>query len=739
MHRIGEHAVVVGGSFAGVLAARALTEAYDRVTVIDRDVLHDDGGARRAVPQGLHAHALLPLGQRCLEQLLPGSVADLVADGAASCAALEDYRFVLAGSPLARLNTGNRAVFASRPFIEGHVRARVRALPGVELRDRCDVVGVVADGPRVTGVRTLRREAESEEETLAADLVVAAGGRGARVPAWLEHLGFERPEEERLTVDVAYASRFVRLPEEGLGDARMALFTATPEWPRALYVFPQEGGRHIVSLGGYGAAHRPPADPDAFTAFALSVAPPDLHPSIAGAEPLSDVAVHAFPASVRRRYDRLARFPDGLLVCGDAIASFNPTYGQGLSVAAAEAVALRDCLAGGERGLARRFFAATARGPLGNAWDVSTGSDLALPQVPGPRPARVRLLNRYLRRLRAAAEHDHAVAGALIAVTGLLEEPRTLLAPGIVRRVARRPRAAGASAPSRSRPLRVGAVTTPLREAGPADASEAVVFVHGNPGSGADFEPLLAAVGAHGRRAVAWDAPGFGRAAGGFPQTVEAHAAFVGDALAALGIERAHLVLHDFGGPWGLRWAAGDPERFASAVLLGTGALPGYRWHVLARVWRAPLLGELFMATTTRPGFRMLMRRGQRTRLPAAFVDRMYDDFDRATRRAVLALYRSVDDVGQRGRELAAALAPLDRPALVLWGADDPYLGVEQAARQRLAFPHADVRVLEGAGHWPFVDRPAEVAAALLEHLDREWRRGESNPQLSLAKAVCSR
>jgi pimeloyl-ACP methyl ester carboxylesterase len=272
-----------------------------------------------------------------------------------------------------------------------------------------------------------------------------------------------------------------------------------------------------------------------------------------------------------------------------------------------------------------------------------------------------------------------------------------------------------------TRELNLDGVRTPLREAGPADASEAVVFVHGNPGSGADWDPLLAAVAEQGYRAVAWDAPGFGgaRAAPGFRQTVEAHATFIGRALDALAIDRAHLVVHDFGGPWGLRWAAAHPDRFSSAVLLGTGVLPGYRWHALARLWRTPLLGELFMATTTRAGFRLLLRRGQRRPLPRAFVDRMYDDFDRHTRRAVLELYRSVPDVAAAGQRLAAALRPLDRPALVLWGRHDPYLPAALADRQRDAFPHADIRVLERSGHWPFIDDRETTAAAITAFLDR--------------------
>jgi pimeloyl-ACP methyl ester carboxylesterase len=193
----------------------------------------------------------------------------------------------------------------------------------------------------------------------------------------------------------------------------------------------------------------------------------------------------------------------------------------------------------------------------------------------------------------------------------------------------------------------------------------------------------------------------------------------MGEALDALGVERAHLVLHDFGGPWGLRLAAGDPDRFAGAVLIGTGVLPGYRWHTLARVWRAPVAGELFMATTTRPGFRMLLGRHEPRGLPRPFVDRMYDDFDRGTRRAVLRLYRSVADADADSAALIAALRPLDRPALVLWGAHDAYLPVGFAERQRDAFPHAEIAVLESSGHWPFVDDPGGVEAHVTGFLDR--------------------
>jgi pimeloyl-ACP methyl ester carboxylesterase len=268
----------------------------------------------------------------------------------------------------------------------------------------------------------------------------------------------------------------------------------------------------------------------------------------------------------------------------------------------------------------------------------------------------------------------------------------------------------------RTRELRVHGIRSPMIEAGSPEAPEAAVFVHGNPGSSRDWERLVAAVGEHGR-ALALDMPGFGRADKplDFDYTVGGYAAFLAGALRGLGVERAHIVGHDFGGPFALAWAAANPDSFASAVMINTGVLLGYRWHALARIWRTPLAGELFQATATRAGFRLLLRRGNPRGLPREFIDRMYDDYDRATRRAVLRLYRSTPP--GFGEALAPRLRELDRPALVLWGAADPYIPVEQAERQRESFPRAEVIVLERSGHWPFVDDPEAVERALVPFL----------------------
>jgi pimeloyl-ACP methyl ester carboxylesterase len=269
--------------------------------------------------------------------------------------------------------------------------------------------------------------------------------------------------------------------------------------------------------------------------------------------------------------------------------------------------------------------------------------------------------------------------------------------------------------------LLAGGTRTRLVQAGPADATEAVVFVHGNPGSADDWVRLTGAAGEAGHRAVAFDLPDFGEtiAPDGFVHDVPSYAMFVGAALGELGVERAHLVLHDFGGPIGLVWTAMNPEALASITLIDTGILPGYSWHRLARIWRTPVVGEAFQAMATRRSFRALLNRNEPRGLPREFVEAMYDHYDRRTRKAVLALYRATDDPGAAAAEFSKLMAPRDIPALVVWGEDDAYLPSSYAHDQEQAFPSADVHVLAASGHWPYADAPETVERLLVEFLAR--------------------
>ncbi|QSE90962.1 monooxygenase [Rhodococcus pseudokoreensis] len=424
-------ALVVGAGMGGLLAAAALGSTFRNVVVLDRDVLPDEATARRCVPQARHVHALLAGGQAAMEDLLPGLVPELLALGATAGDALGDIRWIVDGHRMARATSGVPGILASRPLVERQVRRRVQALPNVRILDRSDVTGLVLDDGRVTGV-TVQHRGGVAPEVVGADLVVDSSGRSSQSVARLGALGFSPPPESQVAVDVSYATRHFRLDPPHLdGDSGIGMAPG-PSSPRSGFVGVQENGTWIVTLAGYGD-DVPPLDPGGFLEFVKSFPAPDMYDALRTAVPVDDGVRYRIPTTVRRHYSA-DDLPSNYLPFADAICSFNPIYGQGMSVAAVEAQILRDCLRSGSTHLARRFLRRANR-CIDPAWNLTVDNDLRIPAVPGRRSARVRSVNAYAARLDRAASLDPAVGAAFLRVTHLLDRPGALLRPATVLRV----------------------------------------------------------------------------------------------------------------------------------------------------------------------------------------------------------------------------------------------------------------------------------------------------------------
>jgi flavin-dependent dehydrogenase len=425
------HAIVVGAGLAGLLAARVLADFYESVTVLERDTIHG-ADARRGVPQSRHLHGLMEGGRAILESLFPGITAEAVSLGAPVTEVLLGSRWYLSGLRACPTPTGLTTLLASRPLLESVIRERVTALPGVTVRTGTMVDGPLVTAPAITGIRA--RSSSGTGYAMEGDLVVDATGRASRAPEWLAQAGLPAPATERVDVDLGYSSRTYRhRPGDFGGD--LGVVVSTMPGSRGGGAIHIEGDRWHVTLGGMLGDH-PPTDHAGFQAWAATLPVPDIYQLIMDAEPLEDPVPHRFSGSRRHYFEQAARHPEGLLVVGDALCSFNPLYAQGMTVAAQQALALRDCLRAGRADLPGRFYRRAA--PLVSAaWQMSVNADLNYPGVRGERTLRTRLTNAYVHRCHVAAHRDAEVARTFMRVANLVEPASVLLRPTMLARVLR--------------------------------------------------------------------------------------------------------------------------------------------------------------------------------------------------------------------------------------------------------------------------------------------------------------
>jgi len=429
---VGSHAVVLGAGIAGLLAGRVLSDAFGSVTVVDRDPLPDEPVARRSTPQAHHVDAMLEGGRATLSDLFPGFDEAVHREGGVSIDAGSEFKYYHEGDFLASTPTRLPMLCASRPLFERVIRRELENIPRVTLRSEHQFLRYLFDGDSSAVSGVVVRDDRGAEREIDADLVVDATGRTSRTPNWLESRGYASPPVTEVEVDLAYST--VRL-DRPPGDRRGFLVAPSQGNPRGGTAVPIENGQWILTVFGLHGDH-PPTTTGGVVAFAGSLPTDELRGLLESNAIASDTVHHyPLPASRWRRYDELDRFPDRLVPIGDAIASFNPIYGQGMSVAALEALQLHHSLAAdGLRSLSRRYLRRTAD-VIGVIWRTSVASDFSFEETAGKKPPGTDLFNWYVSRVTRAAHSDGRVSEAFARVLRLERHPVSLLAPRLLARV----------------------------------------------------------------------------------------------------------------------------------------------------------------------------------------------------------------------------------------------------------------------------------------------------------------
>lgn len=435
-------ALIIGGSMAGLLAARVLTDHVDQVTIIERDKYPDTADVRSGVPQARHVHALLARGQEIMEQLFPGLAQDFDNAGMIRYTWGRDSLYLTAGGWLKRFDTGIHTHMGSRAAIDHILRGRLLRDYGVNFLDSHQVDGLIAspDGGRVTGVRITERGGTRAQTTLSADLVIDASGRGSKASEWLAGMGFAAPQESVVNSYVGYATRWYEKPNDPSIDWKILFILARPpQVKRGAAIFEVEGGKWIATLGGVNKDY-PPLDEAGWLEYSKGLATPAFYDALKHAKPISDIHGYQRTHNQWRHYEKLDRFPDGLLIVGDAVCAFNPLYGQGMTVAGLDALLLDQTLkANGihAQGLSLRFQRALGAS-LKTVWLMATGEDLRYPDTEGYTPdLMTRFTQKYMDYVAKLLPTDEALTLAFIDVSNLRKPPTSLFSPAIIGKVIR--------------------------------------------------------------------------------------------------------------------------------------------------------------------------------------------------------------------------------------------------------------------------------------------------------------
>ncbi|NOK57276.1 MAG: 2-polyprenyl-6-methoxyphenol hydroxylase [Chloroflexi bacterium AL-W] len=438
-----QHAVVIGGGIAGLLAARVLTAHFDRVTIVERDVYPDSPVHRKGTPQSHHAHALLAVGRDIINDFFPGITDDLRANGAFSAHNIVPLVIVSPVGKLLSAPVEGEFMAFSRAFLEWHICQRLSQHLRIRFMTRCEVTSVLStpDRTRVTGVQLRYRSANQEVQDLEADLVIDASGRFSKAPEWLIQMGYDAPPEERINSDIGYASRFYEKPTDFPAEWQgLIVNVRPPDIARGGLIIPIEHNRWHVTVGG-SAGNHPPIDEQGFQEWAASLADPSFYEAIRVAKPITPIRGYRTPENWLRHFEQLDRWPRGFIVMGDSVCAFNPAYGQGMTVSALEAQVLDTCLRQ-QQGYAEtnfeQHFQQHIAQTVADPWLIGTGEDLRWPSVTlqGASPrTEMKWIHKYMKLVFQQACEDIVVSQAYFDVINMIASPASLMRGKILIRV----------------------------------------------------------------------------------------------------------------------------------------------------------------------------------------------------------------------------------------------------------------------------------------------------------------
>jgi 2-polyprenyl-6-methoxyphenol hydroxylase-like FAD-dependent oxidoreductase len=440
-HKVNKHAVIIGGSIAGLTTARVLSEYFDQITIVERDHMSEHKEFRSGVPQNKQPHAILKRGLVELENLFPGFSSEFERNGAVSINFGKNVDWFAFGRWRPRYEPGLESLSSSRPLLESTIRQRMQGNPKLCFMNETEVTGLQTDktNSKVIGIKTRSRAARQIEDVIEADLIIDASGRASHGAEWLQAMGYPGVEITTINSFPGYASAVFDRPQ-GLDCTTMYIQPVPPDIKRGAIFLPLEGNQIHVCLIGMGKDY-PPTDEEGFMNFLASLPEKRLYEMLKGTQPVTPITGYRRAENILHRYDKLGRWPENFMIIGDALCGFNPVYGQGMTVAVLEALKLQEMLAsahGDLSGLAPRTQKELAK-VVSFAWDLATGEDMRwLPITEGcpkklSRGTTAKL--GFMKKVMVASTKDPKVAGAFYRVMNMVASPGTFFRPDMMARI----------------------------------------------------------------------------------------------------------------------------------------------------------------------------------------------------------------------------------------------------------------------------------------------------------------